>query len=144
MSQNHTFGLIDLPLYATISHADESSAANQSTAILAKYEAQICAAVCENENPIVVIHAATGSGSSKLLQRPLLCPVIKKGGCCLVSLPGKDETVADGHHVIDSAFERTTVDDQEDRLKVTSCSTQGTSVQRAGRVGRVIEGSYLL
>ena len=133
MTQNHTFGLIDLPLYATISHADEPSAANQSTSVLLNYEAQICAAVCENENPIVVIHAATGSGKSKLLpsllqrtlQRPLVCPVIKKRGCCLVSLPGKDETVADVHHVIDSGFDRTAVDDQEDRLMVTTRSTQG-------------------
>ena len=62
MSQNHTFGPIDLPLGATISHEDESSAAKQSTAILTNYEAQICAAVHGQTNSVVVIHAATGSG----------------------------------------------------------------------------------
>jgi HrpA-like RNA helicase len=356
MSQTHTFGLIDLPLGATITHEDESSAANQATATLTNYESQICAAVHGQKNSVVVIHAATGSGKSKVLpsllqrtlQRPLLCLVtstvdvvdmfdhatvsasycmgngrrgrnhklgdsqivfatvglvlrwyaqvgisflrryggvlfdevadtehdpsyallwevtmearrfyelhlvvasatisirlqdcfarlgavtirclerqyivrnytvsieslrdiweaiiyitsslIKKGDCCLVFLPGKYEidtveygllnsgipkkcifhlhadmedediecskkptgfarcilstskgekavTIADVHHVIDSGFDRTAVDDKEERDMVTTRSTQGTSVQRAGRVGRVMEGSYVL
>ena len=67
MTQNHTFGRSDLPLGATISHEDESIGANQSTAMLTNYEAEICAAVHGQKNSVVVIHAATGSGKSKLL-----------------------------------------------------------------------------
>jgi hypothetical protein len=77
------FGPIDLPDGATITHEDESTAANQATAILTNYESQICAAVHCPKNSVVVVHAATGTGKSKVLpsllqrtlQRPLLCLV---------------------------------------------------------------------
>mgnify|MGYP002176170074 CR=1 FL=1 len=70
-------------LITQISQADDSSAVNQRSATLLNYEDQIRAAVCEIDNPVVVIHAATGSGKSKVLpsllqrtlQRPLLCLV---------------------------------------------------------------------
>ena len=65
--------------------------------------------------------------------------------CILSTSKGeKALTIADVHHVIDSGFDRTAVDDKEERDMDTTRSTQGTSVQRAGRVGRVMAGSYVL
>jgi hypothetical protein len=65
--------------------------------------------------------------------------------CILSTSKGeKAVTIGDVDHVIDSGFDRTAVDDKEDRDMVTTRSTLGTSVQRAGRAGRVKEGIYLL
>jgi hypothetical protein len=65
--------------------------------------------------------------------------------CILSTAKGeKAVTIADVDFVIDSGFDRTAADDKEDRDMVTTRSTPGTSVQRAGRAGRVMEGGYLL
>jgi HrpA-like RNA helicase len=83
MTVKQRFGPSDLPNFATITQEDISSAVNQQSAILLKYEKEICAAVRHKDNPVVVIHAATGSGKSKVLptllqqtiNAPLLCLV---------------------------------------------------------------------
>ena len=64
---------------------------------------------------------------------------------CILSTAKAEKaiTIVDVDFVIDSGFDRTAADDKEDRDMVTTRSTPGTSVQRAGRVGRVMEGGYL-
>jgi hypothetical protein len=83
MTEDHTLGTSDLINYARISQAEDTPGANKSSATLFKYVDKIRAAVLSKENPIVVIHAATGFGKSKVLpsllqrtiRRPLLCLV---------------------------------------------------------------------
>jgi hypothetical protein len=63
--------------------------------------------------------------------------------CILSTSKGeKAVTIADVDHVIDSGFDRTAVDDKEDRDMIDTRSTLATTVQRAGRVGRVKAGTY--
>ena len=83
MTEKQKFVPSDLPKFATITHEDISSAVNQQSAILSKYTAVIRDAALHKDNPVVVIHAATGSGKSKVLptllqetiNAPLLCLV---------------------------------------------------------------------
>jgi HrpA-like RNA helicase len=83
MTECQTFNCTDLPNYARISQAEDTPGVNHSAHPLLKYKDQICAAVHANARSIVVIHAATGSGKSKVLPsflqeqltRPLLCLV---------------------------------------------------------------------
>ena len=61
--------------------------------------------------------------------------------CILSTSKGeKAVTIADVDHVIDAGFDRTAVYDKENRDMIDPRSMLATTIQRAGRVGRLKAG----